>query len=68
MSLHQRYQIQCLLQNGFKQTKTASKLGVNKRTIPRALQRSLPKHGIIVEYIHLKASKRHGLKLSSFCG
>ena len=64
LTLKQRYQIQCLLQAGFTQIKTASILGVHRSTISRELKRNIPKRGItansyIAEHAQSKTNIRH---------
>ena len=45
LTVEQRYQIEVLIQTGFKQTMIANVLGVHRSTISRELKRSIPKRG-----------------------
>src|SRR5690606_41560668 len=45
LTVEQRYQIEVLIQTGFKQTMIANVLGVHRSTISRELKRSIPKCG-----------------------
>lgn len=67
LTLKQRYQIQCLLQAGFTQIKTASIVGVHRSTISRELKRNVPKRGrtanhYVAEHAQLKTKARHAIK------
>lgn len=67
LTLKQRYQIQCLLQAGFTQIKTASIIGVHRSTVSRELKRNIPKRGrtakcYIAEHAQLKTDTRHAIK------